>query len=281
MANYVDRTELKTALGIPATTTGDHLTLDRVAESVSRRFDRHVGFPFAPTYQARDFTAKHTQRLMLDVPLLAVESIRTSSDGGSTYGTTLAATDYYLAPYNASMESPPRPYWEIESTPNATAGLVTHQRGVRITGTWGYYDQRRPSSATLATAIATGTTTIELNFATAVHVGQLLLMGGERMQVTRTPGSASGVHTSTVDVLRGQNGTSGVAHSCGTGIEVYEYPTVGAAALYQAQMDYRALDAPLGTAGGQPFGEQRVNAPGGLHPFVERDLEQFRKPTAG
>ncbi len=278
---YVNRTVLKSALGINATSTSANDRLDDAAEAVSRLFDQHVGYAFGPSSGTRDYTAKEATCLYLDRPLLAVDALRTASDG-TTFGTTMTTADYWLAPYNATVESPRRPFWGIETRASATAVFPTTRRSVRIVGTWGYFDERITSTATLATDITSNTTTIQLNGATALHPGQTILMGAERMLVTQTPASASGVHTSNINVRRAMDGTTNSTHSSATSIQVYEYPVVDRLALYQAQMDYRALDAPLGMTGGMPDGGSRVNAAGGLHPFVQRRLnDSFRTPRTG
>ena len=281
MARYVDRDTLKSALSIPASSTDNHALLDAAIEGVSRLIDDYCGFPFAPSSGTRDYTAVDSECLYLDMPLTAVDSIRTDSSGNASYGTTCTSSDYYLAPYNATAESPARPYWEVETRPNATATFPTGvRRGVRVTGTWGYYDQRADTTAVLSTGVNATAKTLEVTGATSLHAGQMILMDSERMTVVSTPASATGAHTSGVIVQRGVNGTAGAAHTSGAAIAVYEYPIVSQAAMFQAQMDYRSRDAPMGMAGGEAFGAQRMYAAAGLHPFAKRMLDGFRKPTA-
>jgi hypothetical protein len=65
----------------------------------------------------------------------------TDDNGTGTYGTTWATTDYILQPDNAAAEDPARPYTEVRVDWRTTsAGLTfpTGQRGVRITGRWGW-----------------------------------------------------------------------------------------------------------------------------------------------
>ena len=282
---YAHRTALKQALGIASSATNRNAELDTVAEAVSRLFDERVGFSFGPSSQTRDYTAKETTRLYLDTPLLALDALRTSSDNGSSFDTTLATTQYWLTPYNASMEGPRRPYWGLELRSSATGFLPTNsRRGVRLVGTWGYYDERSTSPATPATTLTSNAATaLEWNNVTALHVGQTIILGGERMRVTRSPGSSTGAITSTIDVLRAQDGTSGATHSSATGVEYYTYPIVDRLALQQAQFDWRAQDAPLGfTGGGLEGANQRPVVSAGLHPFVQRRLDSaFRTPRVG
>lgn len=271
---------MKTALSIPASATDNHVLLDAAAESISRLIDNHLGFHVYPSSETRHYTAKHTNCLYLDAPLLSVDAIQTTSDG-SNFGTTFATDGYYLAPYNAALESPPKPYHTIEVNENtATAVFNTVQRGVRISGTWGHYNQYRSTSAVLTNATTSGATTFGVTNATALSAGMTLRLENgtsiEQVFVTRTPVSATGAHTSTIDVLRGQNGTTNITPAANTTVHIYEYPIVQGAALFQAEMDYRAKDAPLGFSGGEPFGTQRVTAPGGLHPFTQRMLDPIR-----
>jgi hypothetical protein len=50
------------------------------------------------------------------------------------------------------------------------------------------------------------------------------------------------------------------------------------ATLFQAARDFRAIEAPLGTAGGPEFG-QDVSPSIGLHPFCKRLLDTYRVPV--
>lgn len=288
---YIDRDTLKVAMQIPVSTTSSGINglLDGAAETVTRLFDEYVGFGFHPVSGQRFFETSNSYHLNLKTPVLSIDGLVTDAEGNSSYESTITTDRYFLTPHNATLETPSRPYWGIELRRTVTSTAVTSSpilpmnidRGVRVTGTWGYYNQTRSSSATLATAVTSGATTIQINFATALHVGQSILMGTERMFVTRSPVTSTGAHTSTIDVLRGQDGASNTSHSCATAITIYEYPIIQQAALYQAEQEYRAKDVPLGVAGGQPFGEQRPAGGPGLHPFVRRQLDGFRMPQAG
>ena len=280
---YVHRGDLKSALSIRASATADHALLDTAAEAISRLIDDYVGYHFYPASGTRYYTPIKGTYLSLDYPLLNVDAIQTSSNGGSTYGSTMTSNDYYLAPYNATEESPRRPWWGIEIRPTATSSgavfpMIT--RGARILGTWGYYDERVTSTAVLATGVANATvTTITLTGATSLHPGQTIRIDDEQMFVEYSPTTSTGAHTSGVTVKRAQNGTPGATHASGTAIQIYTYPIVGQAAKYQAQQDYRVKDAPMGAMPAQPFGTERPTMAGGLHPFTRRMLDGFRKPV--
>ena len=188
-------------------------------------------------------------------------------------------------PYNATEESPPQPFWDIQVRENATSSGNTFpkgiQRSVEVVGNWGYYNKTRSTSATVATALTSDSTTWKINNATALDVGMTLLAGTEKVFVTRTPASVSGAHTSTIDVLRAQNGTTNTTHSCASALSIYEYPIIEQAVQTQAAQEYLVRHSPQGYAGGDPFGTQRPQMSGGLHPFVRRMLDPFRTPIAG
>jgi len=66
----------------------------------------------------------------------------TDDNGTGTYGTTWATTDYILWPDNAAALDPAQPYTEIHVDRRDTGAGYTFptggQRGVRITGAWGW-----------------------------------------------------------------------------------------------------------------------------------------------
>lgn len=289
MAFYTNRDAVKAALQIPASTTGEatgqrgliNQDIDAAIEGISQLIDDYLGFSPAPTSGTRFYTPRKSDYLSLDYPLLAVDSIQISSDGGTTYGTTFATGSYYLKPYNATMESPPKPFWDIEVRDSCATAVfnVGIQRSARITGTWGYFDQRAGTTAVVgATALDATVTSFGMTGATSLHPGQLILMGSERMLVTQTPASSTGAHTSQISVLRAQHGTAGATHSVATSIEIYEFPIIERAALYQACQDWRVQQAPMGYTGGEGVTQRPVMA-GGLHPFARRMLDPMRKPV--
>lgn len=276
MANFlVHRDAVKSALGIPATSTGAHALLDDAIQAVSEEISEYLGYPVHAHVATRYYTATGSECLYLDHPLLSITSLRTDADGDSSYETTWSTGDYFLAPYNATAQTPPAPYWEIEVQENGSNVFpVDVKRGVAITGTWGRWSQTKSSTATVATGVNATQTSIELNGATGLHAGQTIQVGDEQMFI-RDINPVSSAAT----VERGVNGTSGATHSSATGIAYYEYPILGRLALYQAGQDYRAQAMPEGIAGDAPFGSRRLAGGVGFHPFVQRQLDRLRTPT--
>jgi hypothetical protein len=282
MSKYCDRDLLKRALSLPATATGGHAALDAVLEGVSREIDEYVGFRFYTTSGVRHYRPRCSNYLALDYPLTAVDSVTLDTDGDSSYESTLESTGYYTTPDNATEEG--KPWWGLELRAGAAASCafpVGVQRGAKITGAWGYYNQREETTAKPATGIDATQSVWDMAGASDLHPGQTLRVDSEQVLIldNALSGSATAATSGQLTVKRGCNGTSGTTHSSNSTMSVYVYPIVDRVALYQSEMDYRAQDAPLGPLADDQGG-QSLRAPGGLHPFVRRQLDLFRSPVA-
>ncbi len=283
---YAHRDQVKAALSIPATATDKHALLDAAIEGVSREIDRHIQAQFYPSSGTRYYRARESMRLDLDYPLLAIDSITLDTDGDSSYESTLGSTSYYTLPDNATAQSPRQPIWAIEVRDGAGATAVFPpgiQRGVKITGTWGWYDERTETTAKPATGISAAATVWDMAGASNLHPGQTVRVDSEQVTVVSNAlsGSATAATSGQITVQRAMNGTTGATHSSNSTMSIYGYPIVERAALYQAEMDYRAQEAPLGVVTGDMGGGQALRTvAGGLHPFLRRLLdENFRTPV--
>lgn len=278
MNRYVHRGQLKSALGIAATTTGFDAQLDDAAENVSRLIDDTVGAPVFPYQETLYLTPDDSRCLWLDQPLRVVTSLRSDADGDSSYETTWSTGDYWLlhSKSDAAGAGRDRPYWLIETRPNASNSFPVARRSVAIDGIWGFTNSTKSTTATVAAAVNATQKTVSVNDdRETIHPGMTMQLGTEQVFVRERDRN-----TSTLQVDRNVNGTTAMTYSSGQAIAVYEYPIFGQAALNQAGMDYRGAQMPMGLAGGEPFGTQTMRQTGGLHPFVARSLERFRKPVA-
>jgi hypothetical protein len=280
---YAHRDQLKDACSIAVSATGDHDQLDMCLETDSRLIDDWLGSHIYPRVETRFLTPRETQRLRLDRPLLAVTTLRTDAGGDASYESTWTTGMYYLNPANATGESPPQPFWEIEVRATSTSVFPEGiSRGVELAGTWGWYDQRDNSSAVLSAtggALDATQTNLTVTFASALHPGQTLLVDQEQMFVSDVSSSGAGVG-GVVTVERARNGTTGATHATGAAIQIYRYPIVERACLYQAQHDFRqGLADPV--AGGAMFGEsgRMPSAQVDLHPRVRAMLRGLRTPV--
>lgn len=267
---YATRDQLKARLGL--SDTGQDETVDALLYTASREVDTWTGRQFFTTRETRYFTPRDEDELAVD-DLLAVTSVKTDPDGDRTYPNTLSSTDYDLHPPNSTSMSPPRPYWRLDTAPRGVyywpEGIA---RSVQIVGTWGFYDVQRTSAATLAEALDTSETGVDVSDGTAFSTGQIVEIDSERMEI-------QAISSNTLTVERAINGTTVATHSSAAAIRVTTYPIVGEATLHQAALELRGQDAPLGIQGSPEYGQQ-IRAVG-LHPFVQNMLRPFRTPRVG
>lgn len=280
---YTHRDAVKDACGIAASSTGDHDQIDASIEAASRLIDDWLGYPFGPQIETRLLRATKSALLRLDKPLTAVTTLRTDAGGDGSYESTWSTAMYWLNPANATGESPPAPYWEIEQRVSATSVFpVGISRGVELAGTWGYYDRRENSSAVLSTtggALDSTQSNLTVTFASALHAGQTIRVDEEQMFIQEVTASAAGAGGQ-MTVLRAQNGTTGATHATGAAIQTYRYPIVERAALYEAQRDFRA-GLGLPAAGSPEFVDSRQPQSADLSPTVRRMLAGFRRVNVG
>lgn len=152
---------------------------DRIAGCLHRRFypERRT-----MTFDWPDMNRSRPWRLWLNQhELIAVEQITAG-------GAPLAPDEFFLRP----DDGPPYNRVEIDLSDDAAfSGADTHQRAIAIDGLYGYSDHRVPAGALAAPVSDTGTA-ITLTSAAAAGVGDLLLVGEERVLVTGRTMAATG-----------------------------------------------------------------------------------------
>jgi len=108
-------------------------------EAASRMIDNHFGYPagyFAAGASPADDAVKYFDgngqaQFWLDDMLLNVTTLEIDSDGDGTYE-ALAATDYFLHPYNAA------PYTSLKVSNSSDISVWPKiQQGIKITGLFG------------------------------------------------------------------------------------------------------------------------------------------------
>ena len=137
MANeYGTITLLKARLGITDAT--DDAILTAVLEAVSREVDNFCGRHFYGVAQTRYYTPENSLALVTD-DLTAITTLKTDEDGDRVYERTWATTDYDKWPYNALLESSPRPFTELRVTPRGLYSFpVGMPKSVELNATFGY-----------------------------------------------------------------------------------------------------------------------------------------------
>lgn len=266
---YAGLQEIKDAARIMGTIDDDLII--NTAEDVSREIDLDTGRQFFEMTATKYFTARESD--CCAVPdLLSITTLRADIGENRTYSSTFSSTGYELSPANATMESPPRPYSEIETTPLSTNTFSTAPRAVMVTGTWGFYGvtEQRGTIAGASGVSSTGTTSIVVSDGTKVQAGHTIRRGAEQMYVNDVQGT-----TALVD--RGVNGTTPTTHAVSSTYGVYTYPVIRRACILQTARILARHEAALGVVGSADVGQIRLTA--ALDPDVKKLLERFVLPV--
>lgn len=262
---YATRAALDTRLG--GQTSGQEAMLSTILEAVSRQIDQWCGRHFYVRTATRTLTTPRTDRVLVP-DLLAVTTLKTDTSADLSYATTWTTADYALLPSDALLQSPPHPYWEIRTAVGGDNAFGISLHNVQVAGTWGFYEVRERSTATVAEALDASETGIDVSSGAAFAVGQTILIDSEQMYI-------SAIATNTLTVTRGVNGTAAATHLLGAVIDVYTYPIISEACLLQAMHLYQSTQSPGGVIGGGEFGPVRFSA---LQPLARAMLQPFKLP---
>ena len=174
---YVTREAVKRAAQING--PDEHPSIDRLLESASREVERSLNRRFYPTTAIKYFpypssTGPCNYRYWLDDDLIEVILLVSG-------GTIILAADYFKEPVNYGP-----PYNRIEIDLASAAAWEsgdTHQRAIEVTGRWGYCETSIAAGA-LAEADDGTETALDVTDSSLIGVGDLILIGTERMIVT-------------------------------------------------------------------------------------------------
>ncbi len=239
----------------------DDAELLSTLESVSRSIDEwcartgpeHPMSGFGPRIGTNRYDGSGGSSLDFDDDLLSITSLSLlDSTLGTSLGSAVVDTDYFLRPYDRS------PYRSLEFHGEGTITAVGSGRRVSsMAGAWGYQDVRIVSASLLNEALDTSETGVDVTAGTDFALGHTLLVDTEQLYV-------SGIATNTLTVVRGANGTTAATHLTAAPVSVYQYPSAVVRACILATTRRRRMsEAGLtGEMGG-----------GGLPVQVHRDTE--------
>jgi hypothetical protein len=134
---YITLDKLKAAY-LPAgviASPADDTYYESIIEAASRTVDMHCKRRFYGATETRYYSTEDPYTCYID-DLRTVSQIALDVNRDDTFSVTLAATDYYLWPYNAADND--APYMAIEIAKNAAYLFPTYRRGIKITGVFGY-----------------------------------------------------------------------------------------------------------------------------------------------
>ncbi|GAA2209322.1 hypothetical protein GCM10009850_047800 [Nonomuraea monospora] len=176
---YCTREDVKNALDVKLTARSD-AQIDRAIESASRTIEGFLHRKFHPELATRYFAWPNGQyarpwRLWLNAD--EVISVTSVTSGG----VTVSPSDYFLEPANSGP-----PYNRLEIDLDSAASFAagsTHQRSIAITGLFGFHVETQ-TAGTLGAGLDASGVTVNVSDSASVGVGDLLLVGEERMLVT-------------------------------------------------------------------------------------------------
>lgn len=186
-ATYATRERVKRAADIKLSAHNDW-QVDDAIEAAADSVDGLLHRVFYTTYATRSFDWPNFQgtypwKIYLDQAELAdvTGTVPVVTTGGSN-PQTIPAGNLIWGPYNYA---PPYTRIEIDRATNSAFGLGnTPQKDVRITGQFGYQDKFVTAGALAAPLSDTTGTTVQTTNGAAVDVGDIMLVGSERMLVT-------------------------------------------------------------------------------------------------
>jgi len=223
---YTTREIVKRALGI-AGSDRDWL-IDSHIEAASREIDALTNRRFIPITATRNYEwpqreGRNVYTLHLDEDLLSVSALTKEGDDV----TAIAAADYFLEPTGIG---PPYQWIEIDLGGTAFfAAKDTHQRQIRVTGSWGYGNDTKAAGA-LAEADDGSETALDVSDSSLIDVGGTLLIGTEQMFVSAK--ALLDTATNTVGTLSASATDTAVTVGDGTKVKQGEIITVNSERMY-------------------------------------------------
>ncbi len=178
---YITREAVKKALDVKSTARSDD-DVDRAIQAASRDIDGQMHRVFYVTDTTRKWDWPNYQyaypwRLWFDQWELA--GIPTSVTTGGSNPQTIPLNQCFFEPFNSG---PPYTYMELDRSTTAAFGVgSTPQRDISITGPFGYNALTAPAGTLTAALNDTTGTAVAASNGAAAGVGDVLLVGTERM----------------------------------------------------------------------------------------------------
>lgn len=147
MASYADLLLFKAYIGAGQNDTADDAIMQGSLDAATSFIDMFTGRSFrAETGVAKRFTPTSPGFLDLIPDIRTVTTVKLDDDGDFTFGTTLAATDYYLTPLIPLPDA--GIYQRIQIAPNSSMAFAWGaSTQVEITGDWGYVVNGAPPAS--------------------------------------------------------------------------------------------------------------------------------------
>jgi len=248
-------------------TSDDALLLNLIA-AASAEFTREIGRVCVPFYAAHRFDAPVLNPFALDLNADLLEVV-TLTNGD---GTLIPPENSSLRPINAY------PKWRIALKPGGGIAYTFNSdphEAISVAGWWGYvphYDTawRATESTVPVGGMTAGTLTLDTTG--AFEIGHYLRVDDEIMRVTARD-------STTITLVRGEQGTTAANHSAGAPISVFDVlPDVQNAVTEMVAYAYKSLDRVGAPTGGRitVYDGSTVTVDD-LDPLVRRAIADHRR----
>ena len=227
---YVGREAVKLAKGIEG--SARNRVIDSHIEAASREVDNLTHRHFIPLTETRNYPwptrdGRATWWIPLDEDLLSVDTNGLTKEGDDV--TVIATANFFLEPQGIGP-----PYHRIEIDLSSTAFFSskdTHQRQIRVTGSWGYgNDTKTAGTVTSGLASSSSATSMVCSDASLIDVGDTLLIESE--QITVSERSTFDSTTNTNGALTKNKAETTVAVVSGAAIKAGEVILVEAERMF-------------------------------------------------
>ena len=269
MNSYVTLDLMKSGAVLNIAGPEDDGRLLMLLESVSRQVDAYCNRHFFTLRRAMALDGDGSTALRIP-DLVAVDTDGIATDEDRVFESVWDESDYLLHPANADPAgghdlSSPYTGILVDTEAGDRGAFAAGMRRARIAGEWGYWLRTRRASESLAGALDTGASEIEVSGGSDIQAGHTLLVGSEQIYVR-------GRDEDRLAVLRGVNGSEAAAHAAGAEVGIYQYPgPVSEAVIIQASRLWKRKDSAFAEATGFV---------GGLDPDAVDLLAPYRKIVA-
>ena len=227
---------VRTHRGLETAETADDALLKQFISEASTEFQEACERTLMPYTATHRFGPDNLRGrdLILYRDLLAVTTITNAG------GASVSASVYNLRP----DDDYPKGVVEITSASGTYWDFTYNEDRVSIAGIWGYapnYARAWKSTTTLAEALDSSETAVDVASATNISAGDHILVESEQMYVTS-------IATNTLTVERGVNGTTAAAHDNALAVYVYQQlADIKSAVREMVVWKYKRKDAGVGT----------------------------------
>ena len=266
---YATLDDLKALLKV--TTAEDDEQLLRLLKVASRQIEQpRLAGRYFYCYDGTKYFDGTGPVFWLPEDILSITTLKCDTNGDGTFEDTYTTTDYILYP----LSSYPKIRLEININGSYASFASGIQKGIEITGVFGYADSATPYEAKTAINEASGITASQIQFTVdsgnEIEVGQTIRIESEQMFITDISGNE-------LYVQRGVNGTMATTHADDKAVYVYKYPeNITHACLILAMRAWKRKDSAYQDIVGLPETGQVISSKG-IDPDVIELVAPYRR----